>query len=152
MTHDDLVGSWRLVDWTVSLDDRTRRPWGGKATGLLTYTADGRMWAALMAIDRQQMPTRTLSEAPPGMRAAAASGFVTYAGSYTIDGDDVIHHVEVSLLPNYVGNDERRHIEWIDSENGLDLGLTTPPTETGSGRVVVEKLHWTRIKPGEHFA
>ncbi len=152
MTKDDLVGSWRLVDWTVSIGDRSRRPWGGKATGLLTYTADGRMWAALMAADREHMPTRTLSEAPAGMRAAAASGFVTYAGSFSLDGDDVIHHVEVSLLPNYVGNDERRHVEWIDTKSGFDLALTTPPAETLSGRLVVEKLHWTRIRPGEHFA
>ena len=151
-SKDDLVGSWRLVDWTVTVGERTRRPWGGKATGLLTYTSDGRMWAALMATDRPEVPTRTLSAAPPGMRAAAASGFVTYAGSYSLDGEDVIHHVEVSLLPNYVGNDERRHIDWIETDNGFDLELTTPPTETGSGRVLVERLHWTRIPPGEHFA
>jgi len=151
VTKDDLVGSWRLVDWTVTIGDRSRRPWGGKASGLLTYTADGRMWAALMATDRPEMPTRTLSEAPPDLRAAAASGFVTYAGAYTIEGGDVIHHVEVSLLPNYVGNDERRHLEWIETDNGLDLALTTLPTETDRGRVVVERLHWTRIKPGEHL-
>jgi len=140
-----LVGSWRLVDWTVTLGERTRRPWGGKATGLLTYTDDGRMWAALMATDRPEMPTRTLSAAPPSLRAAAASGFVTYAGSYTVDGDDVIHHVEVSLLPNYVGNNERRHVDWVETDNGLDLELTTPPTDTDGGRKVVERLQWSRI-------
>lgn len=145
MKKDDLVGSWELVDWTVSVGERSRRPWGGRAKGLLTYTDDGRMWAALMATDRPDVPTRTLSEAPPGIRAAAASGFVTYAGSYSLEGDDVIHHVELSLLPNYVGNDERRHVEWIETGNGQDLQLTTPPTETERGRVVVERLHWTRI-------
>jgi hypothetical protein len=144
-----LVGTWRLVDWTVSVGDRSRRPWGGNASGLLTYTDDGRMWAALMATDRPEMPTRTLSAAPPTMRAAAASGFVTYAGSYTIDGDDVIHHVEISLLPNYVGNDERRHVDWVETAHGLDLELTTPPTDTDGGRVVVERLQWERISPGE---
>lgn len=149
MSKDDLVGSWELVDWTVSVGERSRRPWGGRAKGLLTYTDDGRMWAALMATDRPHVPTRTLSEAPPGIRAAAASGFVTYAGSYSIEGDDVIHHVELSLLPNYVGNDERRHIEWIETGNGYDLQLTTPPTATERGRVVVERLHWTRITPGD---
>jgi len=141
----DLVGSWRLVDWTVAVGDRSRRPWGGKAKGLLTYTDDGRMWAALMATDRPEMPTRTLSAAPPSMRAAAASGFVTYAGSYTIDGEDVIHHVEISLLPNYVGNKERRHVDWVETENGFDLELTTPPTDTDAGRKVVERLQWSRI-------
>lgn len=148
MKMDDLIGSWELVDWTVTVGERSRRPWGGRAKGLLTYTEDGRMWAALMATDRPDVPTRTLSEAPPTMRAAAASGFVTYAGSYTVDGDDVIHHVEISLLPNYVGNDERRHVDWIETSNGQDLALTTPPTETERGRTVVERLHWRRIGTG----
>jgi hypothetical protein len=145
-----LVGTWQLVDWTVTVGDRSRRPWGGNAHGLLTYTDDGRMWAALMATDRPPVPTRTLSAAPPTMRAAAASGFVMYAGSYTLDGDDVIHHVEISLLPNYVGNDERRHIDWIETSNGRDLQLTTPPTETDAGRTSVERLQWTRIDTETH--
>ena len=136
----------------MTMGDRTRRPWGGKATGLLTYTEDGRMWAALMATDRPDIPTRTVSAAPPAMRAAAAAGFVTYAGSYSIDGDDVIHHVEVSLLPNWVGTSERRHIDWIQTDNGLDLELTTPPTDTDGGRVFVQWLQWTRISDGESSA
>ena len=134
------------------MGDRTRRPWGGKATGLLTYTEDGRMWAALMATDRPDVPTRTLSAAPPAMRAAAAAGFVIYAGSYSIDGDDVIHHVEVSLLPNWVGTSERRHIDWIQTDNGLDLELTTSPTDTDGGRVFVQWLQWTRVSDSEASA
>ena len=110
------------------------------------------MWAALMATDRPDVPTRTLSAAPPSMRAAAAAGFVIYAGSYSIDGDDVIHHVEVSLLPNWVGTSERRHIDWIQTDNGLDLELTTPPTDTDRGRVFVQWLQWTRVSDSEASA
>ena len=152
MGSHDLVGTWRLVDWTVTVGERSRRPWRGKAIGLLTYTEDGRMWAALMATDRPDVPTKTLSAAPPKIRAAAASGFVTYAGSYSVDGDDVVHHVEVSLLPNWVGTDERRHIGWVETDNGTDLELTTPPTDTDGGRVAIQRLQWTRLQPGEHLA
>ncbi len=134
------------------MGDRTRRPWGGKAAGLLTYTEDGRMWAALMATDRPDVPTRTLSAAPPAMQATAAAGFIIYAGSYSIDGGDVIHHVEISLLPNWVGTSERRHIDWIQTDNGLDLELTTPPTDTDGGRVFVQWLQWTRVSDGEASA
>lgn len=148
-TEKDLVGSWRLVDWTVTVEERTRRPWGGKAAGLLTYTEDGRMWAALMATDRPHVPTKTLSAAPPHVRAAAASGFVMYAGTYTLEGNDVIHHVEISLYPNWVGTGERRHVDWIETDTGYDLILSTPPTETDGGRIAVQVLQWTRIAEGE---
>jgi hypothetical protein len=38
-------------------------------------------------------------------------GFVAYAGRYSFHGDRVIHHVELSLLPNWVGSDQQRSIE-----------------------------------------
>ena len=66
------------------MGDRTRRPWGGKATGLLTYTEDGRMWAALMATDRPDVPTRTLSAAPPLMRAAAAAAYRQFVNHHQV--------------------------------------------------------------------
>ena len=63
--ENELVGTWRLVDWTFCVDgSRERRPFGGNATGLLTYTPDGRMWAALMRKDRPDVPTRTETESP----------------------------------------------------------------------------------------
>lgn len=145
----ELIGTWRLVDWTIRVGDRSRRPWGGKATGLLTYTEEGRMWAALMATDRPDVPTKTLSAAPPQIRAAAASGFVMYAGTYSVEGDDVIHHVEVSLYPNWVGTGERRHVDWVETDTGYDLILSTPPTETDGGRIAVQTLQWTRVLEGE---
>ena len=34
-------------------------------------------------------------------KAGAVESFVAYAGRYTIHGDQVVHHVEVSLFPNW---------------------------------------------------
>ncbi len=38
-------------------------------------------------------------------------GFVAYAGRYSFRGDRVIHHVELSLFPNWVGTDQQRWVE-----------------------------------------
>jgi hypothetical protein len=145
--ENDLVGTWRLVDWTFCVDgSRERRPFGGNATGLLTYTPDGRMWAALMRKDRPDVPTRTLSAASADLRAAVAAGYLNYAGRYTVEEAHVDHHVEISLLPNWVGGVQRRDISWIeDGSNGPDLLLSTPETRTDSGRMTVERLRWRRI-------
>jgi len=146
-TNEQLVGTWRLVDWTFCVDgSRERRPFGGNATGLLTYTPDGRMWAALMRKDRPDVPTRTLSAASPDLRAAVAAGYLNYAGRYTVGDAHVDHHVEISLLPNWVGGVQRREIEWIDNgAEGPDLQLSTPATPTDGGRTTVERLRWRRI-------
>jgi len=144
----DLVGTWRLVEWTFTVNgSRPTRPWGGNPAGLLTYTTDGRMSASLMSHARPPATTRTLSAAPADIRAAAAAGYLTYAGSYSIDGDDVLHHIELSLMPNWVGTTERRHIEWMPSGETPDLILSTPPTPTDGGRLAVNRLRWARLLP-----
>ena len=141
-----LIGTWRLVEWTFTVDDsRPTRPWGGNPAGLLTYTEDGRMSASLMSNGRPAAPTRTLSAAPIDIRAAAAAGYLSYAGSYSMDGNDVLHHIELSLMPNWVDTTERRLIEWAPSEDGFDLILSTPPTKTDGGRMAVNRLRWERI-------
>lgn len=142
----NLVGTWRLVEWTFTVDDsRPTRPWGGDPIGLLTYTDEGRMSASLMSRDRPHAPTGTLSAAPADIRAAAAAGYLSYSGAYSVDDDGVLHHIELSLMPNWVGTTERRHIEWIETDNGHDLVLSTPPTKTDGGRTAINRLRWARL-------
>lgn len=136
-----LIGNWRLVEWTAEVGSRVQRPFGGDVAGLLTYTADGRMWATLMKNDRNPVAASTLAGATARDRAAAAAGYINYAGSYTRDGDRVLHHVEVSLLPNWVGTDEVRQVGWIDG----DLELSTLPAVGRSGVEIVNRLRWRRI-------
>lgn len=147
-SKDDIVGTWRLVDWTFCVDgDRERRPFGGEADGLLTYTSDGRMWAALMRRGRKAVSATTLSAAPPSERARAAAGYVSYAGRYRLEGEAVVHDVEVSLLPNWVGDAQLRLIRWLPRESGgRDLELSTPPEATDGGRTAVNRLRWRRIE------
>jgi len=143
----DLVGTWQLVDWTFQVDgDKTYRPFNGDAEGLLTYTADGRMWATLMKRNRKNTKTQTLSAASVAERARIAAGFQSYAGSYRIEGNTVIHEVDVSLLPNWVGGEQLRYIDWIPSDEGhAHLQLSTPHEPTDGGRTAVNTLRWRRI-------
>jgi hypothetical protein len=137
---NDLVGTWRLVEWTASVDGTVTRPMGGNVEGLLTYTADGHMWATLQRKDRQLLDTGTLAAATAAQRAAAAAGYLSYAGRYTLNRGSVTHHVEVSLFPDWVGDDQLRLIDWIEG----DLVLSTPPETSHSGRTIVNRLRWTR--------
>jgi hypothetical protein len=144
---DDLIGTWRLVEWTVHIgDDAPEHPFGGDPVGLITYTPDGRMWATLMRRRRPGLGTHTLAGAASAARAEAAAGYVGYAGTFEIDGEGVTHHVEVSLFPDWVGGEQRRLVRWLAVEQGPpDLELSTPPEPTRDGRTVVNRLRWRRI-------
>jgi hypothetical protein len=137
----DLIGTWKLVDWTASVDGTVTRPFRGRVAGLLTYTVDGWMWATLQRTDRSPLGTGTLAAATAEQRAAAANGYLSYAGRYSTNGGDrIVHHVEVSLFPDWVGEDQVRLIDWVDG----DLVLSTPPEASAGGRTVVNRLQWTR--------
>jgi hypothetical protein len=57
----------------------------------------------------------------------AIETYIHYCGPYEVKGDKVIHHVEVSLFPNWVGTDQMRFFEF----SGNRLTLSTPPFERG---------------------
>ncbi len=141
----ELIGTWRLVEWTVTLrNGRVTHPFNRKSEGLITYTDEGRMVASLMKSDRELIGTSSFNEATALERASAAAGYLSYAGTYEIVGDQVHHHVELSLFPDWVGGTQIRHIEWITNEDGTqdlelsDLGI-------GSDRSAVIRLRWHRV-------
>lgn len=145
-TMERLVGSWRLVEWTARVGDNDQQPFGGKATGLLTYTGDGRMNATLMRTDRPLLSARTLGSATASERARAAGGYLNYAGTYRTEGSEVVHSVEVSLFPNWVGTEQRRLVEWeVNQTGGEDLILSASSQPKGR-KTVLNRLRWRRLE------
>jgi hypothetical protein len=69
-------------------------------------------------------------------------GFVSYAGRYSFLGDRVIHHVELSLFPNWVGSDQQRSVELT----GDRLVLSASPLLL-AGKHEVPRLVWERVDP-----
>ena len=141
-TGADLVGAWRLVDWTVTTTDRAgdatvHRPFGDAPTGRLLYTPDGGMLATITTADRAPLGA-PLRQVPDDVAAAAARSAFAYGGRFTVDGDTVVHDVETSLWPDMVGTRQVRRIAW----EGADLVLTgEEPLPDGRHRT--HRLHWT---------
>ena len=142
-----LIGTWELVEWTARVGEREHRPFRGDVIGRLTYTDDGRMWATLMRRQRPAISSTTLAGATEVERAGAAAGYINYAGTFTDLGDTVLHHVEVSLMPNWVGADQVRSVSWIPDGNGSHhLELSTPVEQGRSGEQIVNRLRWRRME------
>jgi hypothetical protein len=64
---------------------------------------------------------------------------MAYAGRYSFSGDRVIHHVELSLFPNWVGTDQQRSVELsgdrliLSARPLLLAGTSRCPAWSGSG-------------------
>lgn len=140
-----LEGTWHLVEWDCTLDDQyLSHPFGRGAQGMLQYTADGHMAAILMRPERPLFAKPNLASGTAEEKIAAVNGYVSYAGTYRVEADMVIHTVEFSLLPNWIGTELVREISWTN-DDPAQLILTTPPQVTRSGQAVVNRLRWQKV-------
>jgi hypothetical protein len=141
VSADALLGGWDLVEWTVSVDGVvTAWPMGRDATGLLAYCADGSMSAVLMRRDRARFGTSQFPDGTDELRLAAADGYLSYGGWFDVDRDHVVHHVEVSLFPDFIGTELVRTVR----SEGAELILTSEPHVDARGREIVNDLRWRR--------
>jgi lipocalin-like protein len=138
---DELVGTWELVSasTTTSAGERSETPYGPNPTGLLTYTADGRVTAMISHSGRKSLSTLARLEE----QAEAFKTFLAYAGRYKLNGDEVIHSVEISSIQSYVGKDLVRSVKF----QGDQIILVTPPTPV-KGKIQTFELIWRRVPAG----
>jgi hypothetical protein len=99
---EQLVGAWSLVSYEIkTADGIVQHPLGADAVGLLIYGPNGLMTVQIMASARARW--RVQSQGPRRLAdlAAAAEGYLAYAGPYEVDEATrtVTHHVELSLTP-----------------------------------------------------
>jgi hypothetical protein len=109
---EQLVGSWHLKHWKLGFSDSedSRFVFGEHPSGLLVYTADGWMSAAICASDRAPFPpVLNHRELPDDLLTRAYHSYFHYAGRWHVQGQDVIHEVSMSLNPNFPGSRQLRH-------------------------------------------
>jgi hypothetical protein len=139
--HSALVGAWRLLSWeNQAADGQSTYPMGADALGYLLYTADGRFSVTISRANRPRFAAGDLLSGTTHEQAQAMQGFVAYAGRYSFAGDRVVHHVELSLFPNWVGSDQQRSVELA----GDRLTLSASPLLL-AGQPQVPRLVWERV-------
>ncbi|AOJ64611.1 hypothetical protein WJ32_18715 (plasmid) [Burkholderia ubonensis] len=122
-----LAGAWRLVAFvTVEPDGVSPGPLGDTPTGLLVYDSNGYMSVAMMG------PANVESG------GAAAPHYMSYAGTWHCDGDEVVHRITIAPDASWIGTEQVRRIEL----NGATLKLYGRSL-TGDRRLRL--LEWTRL-------
>jgi hypothetical protein len=140
-----LVGAWTLESYQSSELDGSdvRYPLGADARGIIMYTPDGYMSAQIMRADRAPFVRGDLAVADGDELAAAAKGYLAYTGPYTVlDNSVVAHHVDVSLLPNWIGGTQYRAAQVGDGR----LQLSPAEPVLINGKLRNGRLIWQRAK------
>jgi len=135
-----VAGSWKLLAWRRLEGESISYPFGEDATGLLIYAADGSMAVQMTAANRPTIPTTDPLGGDAEERAAAYSTCLAYFGTWEVDDDKIIHHVQASLFPNWSGTVQPRPFTC----DGQELILRTPPA-AGPNGTVVNEMSWVRV-------
>lgn len=139
-TIGELVGTWRLISASsiTSTGEKIENPYGVGPVGFLTYTAEGRISSVISYGGRKPL---SMSGGKVEEQAEAFKTFLAYAGRYTLSGDKLTHHIEVSSIQNYVGRDLIRTVKF----DGGCMTLITPPTSV-NGKIQTLELVWQPLQ------
>jgi hypothetical protein len=141
----DLVGRWDIISWLQLFDDgRRQAPLGEVLEGFVRYLPDGEMVCMIARADRKPFVTGGQWNASELEKAGAYNSMLAYAGRYRIEGDVVVHAVDISLFPNWKGGEQRRQIRI----EGGDRLFIEARLEQGTPEARTAQLAWRRAQPG----
>jgi hypothetical protein len=141
MTQNPFVGTWRLISWEYrSADGKVSYPFDQNFVGYIMYSEDGYMSVAIMSTKRPKFASGDLWGGTTEEKVAAADTYISYCGKYEVQGDKVIHQIDVSFFPNWSGVDQTRFFEF----KGNRLSLSTPPILM-AGIQRTAHLIWERV-------
>lgn len=137
-----LLGTWKLM--SVIREEvpsgATIDLMGPNPQGFITYSADGRMVALLVRSDRQKpvSNTATADEAEHLFRSV-----ISYAGTYTISGNEVTHHVDISWNESWTGTKQVRIFKFEGDKVSLSTPVSPDPFD---GKMSIRSLVWEKVK------
>jgi Lipocalin-like domain len=123
--QDALIGVWRLVSYQAQdVDGKISYPLGKNLLGLLYYVRQGFMSVQVMRSHRPKYGSDDLQFSSVEETAAAGSGYIAYAGRFSVDetAGTVTHHIELSLSPTWVGTDQIRFFALSEGRLYLSAG------------------------------
>jgi hypothetical protein len=139
---NSFVGTWRLVSMESSgSGGEVSYPMGRDAIGYICYGEDGYMTVTITAADRAEFSTPDLWGGTAAEKLAAFDTYLSYCGTYEVRERSVIHRIETSLFPNWVGTQQERFFEF----RGDRLILRTPPMIM-DGAERVGQITWERYR------
>jgi hypothetical protein len=129
MDMASIVGTWKLARATArdASGNALPAPYGGRALGRVTFTADGRMMSVVC-------------DGRPELPAGENREYSSYCGNYTFDGSRLVTRVDAASDPSRIGSDQVRGVRF----EGEHVVLLPPPRRIGVHEEHRE-LTWERI-------
>jgi hypothetical protein len=127
----DIVGTWTIA---------SAEAFGPTPKGLLMFDANGRYSLMLMRPDLPKYASNNRTQGTPEEYKAINGGSISYFGTYSVSGSDLILRVEYSSFPNWNGTEQKRANFTV---TGDELKYTNTAPSVGAPAAA---LVWKRVK------
>ena len=132
-----LLGTWTLTSAVCEEIPSGAQTdmFGPDPHGFINYSPEGRMIALITCRDRK-------ARATPAEAEALYRGMLSYAGTFTVEGDVVTHHIDISWSQSFTGGAQKRNFRLV----GNRLILSTPQSHDPiDGRPSVRRMTWQKV-------
>jgi hypothetical protein len=139
---DKIVGTWKLVSGESQevATGQITNIYKGTPVGFISFGPEGRFSVIVVDSNRE----KPLGAIPTAAEAEALyRSMSAYAGTYTIKGDQVINHPDVSWNETWTGTDQVRHYKFDADRLSL---MTDQSPDLFTGKMSVRTLVWEKIK------
>jgi len=137
-----VIGTWKLQSYVRErLSDGYRHnQFGNAPEGYIGYAADGRMYAIFACRDRVK-PRDVVPSDEESVELLAT--MVAYAGTFSISGNVIVHHIDTSWNQAWTGTDQTRYYVL----HGDTLTVTTVPYQSYRDGIMGRSiLVWRRVR------
>jgi hypothetical protein len=130
-----------MLSWNKKAvsSDETVDAHGPNPVGYITYGADGRMHAIVVRRDRPAPETLPPTDTE---KLRLFDSMLAYAGTYTLDDEKVIHHVDVSWNQAFTKTDL---IRFYKLANGILTITAAPAIDPYSGKEVIHQMEFRKV-------
>ncbi len=134
-----LLGSWTLEAFSLENEQGDRLyPLSEEVHGRLIYT-ETRMSGMMFNAGLEPFATTMVNTLSSEEKAALAASFIGYSGGWELRGETVVHHIDMSYIPNMANRDEVRHAHLTG-----DILLLQSEPMLIAGSPFVASVRWQR--------
>jgi hypothetical protein len=139
-----VVGTWQVTSFSVLMSDTNEalRPFGDEhPIGYLQYSPGGHMVVFVSSGTPKRAAGTAYNDAE---RLDIYNGIIgAYAGTYSVEGNKITHHIVASWFPEWIGGDQTRYAE-IEG-NRLTI-KTAPGKNPQDGREYIATVTFERVE------
>jgi Lipocalin-like domain len=137
-----LLGTWNMTSWKKEFvaTGKAIDALGPDPVGYINYGPDGRFYALVVRRDREAPTSLPPTDAE---KLRLFDSMLAYAGTYSVDDEKAVHHVDTSWNQSWTGTNQVRFYK-LEGDTLTINGA--PARDPYTGQEVIHRIEFKRLR------